>query len=168
MMHIKCWELSWAHSKHSRNFSHLCHHHIIIMSNEEGIILYLENVELMYSTVISLRQEKKKTKMEKKSLLGGQSRVSTLEASCKFRSRLGFGKCKGLYISVRRKWKVLLGDFYHKLWVIHEFKAQLNLFLIRKNLGWLGYGSYRLLRYLRRPSGDGLSIASIDFQIELF
>ena len=95
----------------------------------------MENVELMYSTVISLRQEKKKTKMEKKSLLGGQSRVSTLEASCKFRSRLGFGKCKGLYISVRRKWKVLLGDFYHKLWVIHEFKAQLNLFLIRKNLG---------------------------------
>lgn len=105
------------------------------MSNEEGIVLYLENVELMYSTVISLRQEKKKTKMEKKSLLGGQSRVSTLEASCKFRSRLGFGKCKGLYISVRRKWKSVAWRFLSQATVIHEFKAHLNLFLIRKNLG---------------------------------
>lgn len=108
------------------------------MSNEEGIVLYLENAELMYSTVISLRQEKKKKEKQsgkKKSLLEGQSRVSTLEASCKFRSRLGFGKCKGLYIPVRGKWNVPLGDFYCKLWVSHEFKAHLNLFFIRKNLG---------------------------------
>lgn len=61
--------------------------------------------------------------------------MSTLEALCKFRSRLGFGKCKGLYIPVCRKWNVPLGDFYYKLWVIHEFKAHLNLFLIRNNLG---------------------------------
>ena len=137
---------------------------VIIISSScqmKNIVLYLENAELMYSTVISLRQGKKKNKNrveKKKSLLGSQSRVSTLEASCKFRSRLGFGKCQGLYIPVRRKWNVPLGDFYCKLWVIHEFKAHLNLFLIRKNLGWLGYGSYRLLRYLWRPSGDGLSL----------
>lgn len=56
--------------------------------------------------------------MEKKLLLGGQSRLSALETSCKFRSRLGFGKCEGLYIPVRRKWKEPLGEFYCKLWVM--------------------------------------------------
>ena len=160
MMHIKCWELRWAHSKHSRNFFHLCHHHIIIMSNEEHRIIFGKCWTHVFYSYQPEAREKKKQKQsgKKKSLLGSQSRVSTLEASCKFRSRLGFGKCQGLYIPVRRKWNVPLGDFYCKLWVIHEFKAHLNLFLIRKNFGWLGYGSYRLLRYLWRPSGDGLSL----------
>lgn len=67
-----------------------------------------------------------------------------------------------------RKWKLPLGDVGCKPWVFHEFKVPFNLFLVKMNRGWLGYGSHRSLSPLWKPSGKGVSFASTNVQIDVF